>query len=676
MPLVKNGNNQFNKTATRKAASGYPSSKSLEITIFLLIFLLSGIYFISFCHVDMNIWDEGVPLSGIQRMKAGERPIRDFIAYPPGRYLLYWLSTEMGGMRVRSPRVMMAVFTGFAAAIIWLIGRRAGLKRRAVIPVLCYLLMPMYYYYRFFTFMLLLMVLSLDLQLRNKNCRQMILSGLLGAIVVWFRLILGIFIMVLLPLAALIHPNHRDASSKIRKWTPTLITFAGFFLQIIYIGGFGVWLKYLETCLSFTRAGLSDMSLPWPPLWSPSYLSGMPYSYIFQDVMIYLSVIILLIFTIKMCGNRRTVSPTLFALCIVGWIGFGLVIWRTGYGNLLRASPPLTIMAVWLIPRGTKRTPLILSAGWLVFAGLAVDSLYMDPQTYQSIGVYRMCPARFQHPRFSVRMRPGDCFMMSRLVSSLENASAGQSTHLLALPFHTIFNFITGYSATPYFDWLLPGNFENRELYQEMIQETVNSSPDLVLLNDDPFDGYPERRFSYQYPELILWLMRDYFRWYQVGSFKIMRKKPPETISLLSGGQQYLESVTGTTEMRDVMIGGKKIRLLVQKGDASYTVSVEPFSAAVFSAGVVLDAGTDSGSQCEMAVTVNGNLLGTGRISADNLYMDISARIPPSDSQNCRIELSVDASMLADDDAVIWIEPSIFEGYPETAVVDRYCISF
>ncbi|HPQ39699.1 MAG TPA: hypothetical protein PLV45_04940, partial [bacterium] len=547
-------------------------------------------------------------------MDAGERPIRDFIAYPPGRYLLFWFSTHIGGMQVRSPRTIMALFTGLAAAGIGLIGRRAGLKKSAVIPVLCYLLMPMYYYYRFFTIMLVCMILSLDLQLRNKSMTQLVFSGLLAATVIWFRLFLGIFIMIMLPLAALAARRPPAGYSRARRIIPSLIMYIGFLLQILYIGGFGVWFRYLQTCRSFSQAGFSDMSLPWPPLWSPAYLSSLNVSYFFQDSMIYIGLIILILFSADLIIGRKWRDSTTSALCCVGWIGFGLVWWRTGYGNLLRAFPPLAIMSVCLFQRAGRRKPLITAVGGFLLVGLLVDSLLLDPQTYQSVGIVRTSNSRFCHPRFDIRMNNSDCFIMSQIVSALEAAADGPSTRLLVLPFHTIFNFITGYSTPSYFDWVLPGNFSNPDLYREMVNEVTGSSPDLVLLNDEPFDGYFDRRFSFQYPELMLWLMRDYYRWYQVGGFKILRRKPSDAESLIAEDNRKLLMVTGETDVGRVYIGEKPVRTLIQKGDARYVVAFEQMDEAILASGVLLDTSGGSGGICEVSIYVNGDMLGSGQL--------------------------------------------------------------
>lgn len=84
---------------------------------------LVAVFFVWESHRGLSLWDEGYLWYGVQRVMAGEVPIRDFQAYDPGRYywsaLLLRLSGTRGIVAIRGTLAILQALS-LAAALCWL----------------------------------------------------------------------------------------------------------------------------------------------------------------------------------------------------------------------------------------------------------------------------------------------------------------------------------------------------------------------------------------------------------------------------------------------------------------------------------------------------------------------------------------------------------------------------
>lgn len=649
-------------------------SMTMKLVCASVVFLLSTFYFLSYCLYDMNIWDEGVPLNGAIRMFDGERPIRDFFSYPPGRYLIYYTAMSIGGRNVESPRVGMALLSGLFCVLIWTIARRTGLKKAAYVPVLLYLIMPMYYYYRFFTFCLLLNTWILDMQSNLRSWSRSLLTGVLAVIVIWTRFELGLMLLVILPLMAIYQSIRRKEGSLIRQCLPSLIMITGFILEIWYIGGWESGYDYWKLYWSTAIGGIGEMSLPWPPLWSIDYLKSVSVLFLIQDSMFYFSAIILTVTFFFAFFSKPNPGISIKIQTIMGLFGFALVIWRTGYGNLIRCSPPITIAASWLFCRNSRFKQTLTFIGVVIVSMLIFDSLWFNPSTYQSIGVMRNKSAKLEHPNFSVKLDPRDCSSFSELISTLETMRGHGDGTMLSLPFHPLLNFVTGFKNKNYYEWLLPGMFSSTEQYHSAMLEMIQGKPYIVALNDEPIDNLEDRRFSNQYPDAMIWLARDYYLWQKLSGFDLYVRREGDIVDLLDQSKSSVVMTTGTFELKRMTILDQELPIISQTDNGRISFLCRECDESLFHSMIVPHPPSLSEeNSCLIRIFFNAELVREMTVDDDSRYLNIVANLPETTGETAIIELDCSWREYSENQSVEWLNPVCIKSASAGIVLDKYC---
>ncbi|MFM0011360.1 hypothetical protein [Paraburkholderia sediminicola] len=147
---------------------------ALTLAVIAVLYLWEG-------HIGYNLWDEGFLWYGVQRVLHGEVPLRDFMAYDPGRY--YWsaaLMVPFGGRGIVALRAATALFSWIGIfAGVWVIHRGAIKRDRALWLIATVTLAAwMYPWFKVFdNTVAILLVFSLAYLLRRPSVYRYFIAG-------------------------------------------------------------------------------------------------------------------------------------------------------------------------------------------------------------------------------------------------------------------------------------------------------------------------------------------------------------------------------------------------------------------------------------------------------------------------------------------------------------------
>lgn len=158
--------------------------KSIPVATLLLSILIVFSSFVLQGNKGFNLWDEGFLWYGVQRVLQGEVPIRDYMAYDPGRY--YWsaaLLSIIGKDDIMSLRAVVAIFQALGLFVgLLLIAQAEKQKNRASILfwILSALTLAIWMFPRHKLFDIsvsIMLIGALTFLIRNPTPRRYLIAG-------------------------------------------------------------------------------------------------------------------------------------------------------------------------------------------------------------------------------------------------------------------------------------------------------------------------------------------------------------------------------------------------------------------------------------------------------------------------------------------------------------------
>lgn len=251
---------------------------NLAVTLGVLtVVLVAGLFALE-GRYDMNMCDEGYLWYGVQRVMAGEVPLRDFMAYDPGRYYLsaglmhLWGNDGILSLRVSALFVeALGLFAG-----LWLVARAAARPSLAFLVVSALTLvawMQCYWIVYNLTVSILLVCALAWLVARPSGARYFGVGVLVGLAAIIGRNH-GVY-GVAGSLCALVWLNARPGvglawiGNTLRWGAGVVVGYSPLLAMCLFVPGF--FDAFVESIVMLLEMSGTNIPLPWPWPWTVNF---------------------------------------------------------------------------------------------------------------------------------------------------------------------------------------------------------------------------------------------------------------------------------------------------------------------------------------------------------------------------------------------------------------------
>ncbi len=536
------------------------NSYPLKLLWLVLIYLVLVAYLYSFSNYGLNVWDEGGYANGTLRTLNGEKAMEDFnpSGYLSGRYIYGVIFFKLFGISIQSLRIGVILITPIMIFMVYSISRHIMPQSFAFLTAVFVLSAPGMYYNRFFTFF---SVLNLYLLVRCVGKVQpqrylylagaILLSGFFKFEVALFSFLCSVVILTIQSFL-----RTKQHLSLIEEGQVSIIGQTKFWISIgllvlILISGVSFLFKkdFFNLAVNMVLGSYHVWGNPFPSLFPFFKLWNELGSHeMFQRLLFYIPVWIYsgvaLFITIKIIKQRGVKSIDLYVLSIllIGVCAYGLVLWRTGFDNLLRTLPPAYILFCYILflARGRllslaemltqesafllliRKTTINVVTVFLPF--LFFYEMNTNHGFYAgTIGAVKQETALLDMPRAKVYTNHAEAKWVEEVVDRIETHSE-VGDPILALPLNPIFYFLTDRKNPTKYDWVLPGMLNEKD-EKKVIEQLQASPPKVIVFVDIPIDGKEDRRLANYTPLIYSYLAKNYIFEEMIGMFQILLPK-------------------------------------------------------------------------------------------------------------------------------------------------------
>ena len=491
----------------------YIFHKTLAVSclVVLMSFLWQG-------NKGFSLWDEGFLWYGVQRVLVGEVPIRDFMAYDPGRY--YWTAAVVGVFGddgIMSLRAAVAVFQAFGLFVgLFLVAQSQRSKSRLDIVFLFVsvitLAVWMFPRHKIFDISISIFLIgALTYLVANPVSKRYFAAGVCVGLIAVFGRNHGIYGAVgSLGVIVWLSIRNRSPTGFIKAaalWgAGVVIGFSPVILMALLIPGFAT--AFWESIRFLFEHQATNLPLPVPWPWLVNFAEA-SFGGAVRGVLIGLFFIGLLVFSVLSvvwvvyCKfKEKTVPPVLVASAFLAFPYAHYAFSRADVGHLAHGVFPLLIGCLVLLASSPMRIkwPLALALG---FASIWVMHMFHPGWQCQASKKCLLVEISGKN----LQVDPGTANDID-LLRELAEKFAPNGRSFVATPFwpgaYAMLN-----RRSPM--WEIYALFSRSETFEKKEIERIKAlKPGFVLVFDFPLDGRDELRFSETHPLTHQYIMSNF----------------------------------------------------------------------------------------------------------------------------------------------------------------------
>ncbi len=494
--------------------------------VYILIFLFSLSYLLIFQNYGINLWDEGVLLNGSLRTLEGESVYIDFNGYPPGRYLLGAILFKTFGINISVIRIGVAVMTAIAATMVYSVSLRLIPSYfLSIIPSILFLISPAVYYNRFYPIFTIFGIYVIFWYLEKENQSRSILLGGSAILSMFFKLEIGIGIIIISIAVMLFRKKIREF-----KYFFLILSMAVIFLAFYYLRMIDVYAFLYDSYFHVFKIH-GSWGNPFPNIFSPELWRRFDIHEIFSVLLFYMPLSVYFFTFITLLRTPNSELRTLLVMTLFfGIYTYNLVIWRAGFDNLIRCLPPALILGGYLLylfriklieltdEKILSYAIILILPLWFLYEMIFHSDFYTG-----SIGEMRKNHVRLSIERANnIYADPMEASWIKEITGYIRNNTKPEDT-IFAVPFNPIWYFLADRKNSAYNEWILPGELKTNKEQLELIKQLKDRKPVFIINADIAIDNKEERRFSNYAPLIYNFITENYHIEKRIGFFQIWR---------------------------------------------------------------------------------------------------------------------------------------------------------